>query len=100
MLPPDGRGPAAYLTTVLDRGAARLAAMSDGRQRTLSALAYHAGGLLAWSGLDTGHVAVRLTDAGTVSGLSPGLAARIVRRALANGTNRPLAPPGDRDQHV
>jgi hypothetical protein len=97
---PDGPGPAAYLAAVLDRGAARLAALTDGRQRALSALAYHAGGLLAWSGLNPEHVTSQLTSAGIASGLGPGLAARIVRRALANGTTRPLTPPGHRDQHA
>jgi hypothetical protein len=97
---PGGPGPAAYLTAVLDHGTARLAALTDGRQRALSALAYHAGGLLAWSGLDPGHVTRRLTDAGVASGLGPGLAARIVRRALTNGTTRPLTPPSHRDQHA
>jgi len=97
---PGGPGPAAYLTAVLDRGTARLAALTDGRQRALSALAYHVGGLLAWSGLDPAHVTSRLVEAGTASGLGPGLAARIVRRALSNGTARPLTPPAHRDQHA
>jgi hypothetical protein len=97
---PGGPGPAAYLTAVLDRGTARLATLTDGRQRALSALAYHAGGLLAWSGLDPGHVTTRLVEAGTASGLSPSLAARIVRRALDRGTARPLTPPGHRDQQA
>ena len=43
---PGGPGPAAYLATVITRGAAQLAALTDGRKRALSALAYHAGGLL------------------------------------------------------
>lgn len=94
---PDGPGPAAYVATVIGRGAAQLATMSDGRQRALSALAYHVGGLLRWSGLDADHVVDRLVDAGTSSGLGPGLASRIVRRALANGCVRPLAAPGCRD---
>ena len=45
--PPAGPGPAAYLTTVITRGANQLAVLTDGRKRALSALAYHAGGLLA-----------------------------------------------------
>jgi hypothetical protein len=97
---PNGPGPAAYLTTILDHGTAQLATLTDGRQRALSALAYHAGGLLAWSGLDPGHVTTRLTAAGIASGLSPRLAARIVHRALTNGTTQPLTPPGHRDQHA
>lgn len=54
--------------------------------------AYQAGGLLGWSGLPYQHVTDRLTDAGTASGLSPGDARRITRRALANGTARPIPP--------
>jgi hypothetical protein len=99
-LPPGGPGPAAYLTTVISRGAAQLAAMTDGRQRTLSALAYQAGGLLAWSGLDHDAVASRLIDVGAACGLGAGRAARIVGRALANGTARPLIPPGHRNRHA
>src|SRR5689334_16520882 len=57
---PVGPGPAAYLATVISRGAAQLAAMSDGRKRALSALAYHVGGLLAWSGQDREHIASQL----------------------------------------
>ncbi len=95
-----GPGPAAYLAAVIDRDIAQLAAMTDGRQRALSALAYHVGGLLAWSGLNPRHVTSQLIDAGTASGLSPALAVRIVRRALANGTARPLTPPSDRDQYA
>jgi hypothetical protein len=91
---PAGPGPAAYLATVIDRGAGQLAAMTDGRKRALSALAYHAGGLLAWSGLDREPVARHLADAGTAAGLQPGIIARIVNRALANGISRPVTPPG------
>jgi hypothetical protein len=87
-----GRGPAAYLTTVISRGAVELAGMSDGRQRALSALAYQAGGLLHWSGVDSTEVTGRLIDAGICCGLSPSLAARIVTRAIANGLARPLTP--------
>jgi hypothetical protein len=60
----DGPGPAAYLVTVVSRGAAQLAAMTDGRKRALSALAYHAGGLLDWSGLAREQVTAQLVDAG------------------------------------
>jgi hypothetical protein len=93
---PDGSGPAAYLATVISRGATQLAAMTDGRKRTLSALAYHAGGLLAWSGQNREHVASQLTDVGTAAGLQLGVSARIVNRALANGISRPVTPPGSR----
>jgi hypothetical protein len=96
----DGSGPAAYLATVISRGAARLAAMTDGRKRTLSALAFHAGGLLAWSGLDREHIASQLADAGTAAGLRPADSVRIVHRALANGAARPISPPGHRRQAV
>jgi hypothetical protein len=95
-----GRGPAAYLTTVITRGAAQLAAMTDGRKRTLSALAFHVGGLLAWSGLDREHVASQLADAGTAAGLRPADSVRIVHRALANGEARPISPPGHRQHAV
>ena len=94
--PPGGPGPAAYLTTVINRGTAQLAAMTDGRKRTLSALAYHAGGLLQWSGADREHVTAQLTDAGTAAGLRQSDSARIVHRAITNGINRPVAQPGSR----
>ena len=83
----------AYLATVITRGATQLANLTDGRKRALSALAYHAGGLLAWSGLDLEHVAGQLIEAGITAGLSPGGSARIVDRALANGLTQPVTPP-------
>jgi hypothetical protein len=92
----DGRGPAVYLATVITRGAARLACMTDGRQRALSTLAYHVGGLIGWSGSDVGQVTGQLVDAGTASGLPASTATRIVRRAIANGIERPLTSPGSR----
>jgi hypothetical protein len=95
-----GPGPAAYLATVISRGASQLAAMSDGRKRALSALAYHAGGLLAWSGQDREHIASQLADVGVSAGLPLGISARIVNRAIANGIARPVTPPGSRDHHV
>ena len=91
--PGSGPGPAAYLATVITRGATQLANLTDGRKRALSALAYHAGGLLAWSGLDREHVTGQLIDAGITAGLSPGGSARIVDRALANGLAQPVTPP-------
>jgi hypothetical protein len=97
---PGGVGPAAYITTVIGRGAAQLAAMDDGRKRALSALAYHAGGLLAWSGLPREHMARQLTDAGVAAGLRPGVSVRIVSRAIANGEARPIGPPGHRQKAV
>lgn len=90
---PGGPGPAAYLTTVIDRGSAQLAKLKDGRQRALSALAYQAGGLLAWSGLQQEQVTNQLVTAGTASGLTHNLSRRIVRRALVNGMDAPLAAP-------
>ena len=99
-LGPGGSGPAAYLNTVISRGAAQLAAMIDGRKRALSALAYHAGGLLAWSGQDREHIASQLADAGTAAGLRPTDSARIVCRAIANGEARPISPPGHRQHAV
>jgi len=88
-----GPGPAAYLATVIGRGAAQLAALTDGRKRALSALAYHVGGLLAWSGADRGQVSRQLIDAGTATGLGSGIAARIVNRAVTNGIDRPVRQP-------
>jgi hypothetical protein len=67
--------------------------MTDGRKRALSALAYHVGGLLAWSGQPREQIASQLIDAGIAAGFGIGLAIRIVRRALANGEARPLTPP-------
>jgi hypothetical protein len=83
---PGGPGPAAYLATVIGRGAVRLAAMTDGRKRALSALAYHAGGLLDWSGLTRDHVAGQLVDAGIASGLPPGIATRICTARSPTGS--------------
>ena len=97
---PGGPGPAAYLATVISRGAVELAAMTDGRKRALSALAYYVGGLLVWSGQAREQVVSQLIDAGAATGLRTGEAARIVRRALTNGEVRPLTPPGRRQQAV
>ncbi|MEQ4207934.1 bifunctional DNA primase/polymerase [Actinopolymorpha sp. B9G3] len=89
----SGRGPAAYLTTVINRGTNRLTGMRDGRKRALAALAYHAGGLLDWSGLDEADVTNQLVAAGTASGLSANQAHRITHRALARGIATPLPAP-------
>jgi hypothetical protein len=97
---PGGPGPAAYLSTVISRGAVQLAAMTDGRKRALSALAYHTGGLMAWSGVLREDVASQLIEAGITAGLRPGISARIVNRALTNGIAQPVTPPGSRDHHV
>ncbi|MFI6325114.1 bifunctional DNA primase/polymerase [Nonomuraea sp. NPDC050556] len=90
---PDGV-PGRYLTTVINRGAAELAKLKlqDGRQRRLSALAYQAGGLLAWSGLPEHQVTSWLIAAGEASDLPTRLAARIVHRALLNGIGSPVTP--------
>jgi hypothetical protein len=98
---PTGQGHAKYLNTVIDRGAAELAQLKDGRKLALSALAYKAGGLLAWSGLPHDQVHDQLVTVGTTSGLNPALARRIVTRALANGTAAPLpAPPAREDRRA
>ena len=89
---PGGPGPTAYLATVIGRGATQLAALTDGRKRALSALAYHAGGLLQWAGADRQHITGQLIDAGTAAGLRPNISARIVNRAITNGINRPVTP--------
>jgi hypothetical protein len=91
--PGDGPGPAAYLTTVINRGGAELASMTDGRKRALSKLAYHVGGLIEWSGLDSGAITSQLISAGTAAGLSTRESTRIVTRAVANGISRPVTPP-------
>ena len=91
---PGGTGPAAYLATVIGRGANQVATLTDGRKRALSALAYHVGGLLQWSGLPREHVTSQLIDAGTTAGLAPAISARIVNRAITNGVDRPCTPPG------
>ena len=90
--PGAGPGPGAYLVTVITRGATQLAALTDGRKRALSALAYHVGGLLAWSGASQDHITAQLTDAGTTAGLRHSDSARIVHRAITNGINRPITP--------
>lgn len=63
---PGGPGPVAYLATVISRGAAQLATMTDGHKHALFALAYDAGGLLEWSGLACEHVA-RFVESATVA---------------------------------
>ena len=68
--------------------------MTDGRKRALSKLAYHAGGLLEWSGLDREETANRLISAGTGAGLPQNISIRIVLRSIANGINRPISNPG------
>jgi hypothetical protein len=88
-----GRAAAHYLATVISRGAAHLATLSDGRKRALAALAYQAGGLLAWSGLPQHEVTGWLTDAGTATGLPAATARRIVTRSLTNGLAKPTTPP-------
>ena len=99
-LRPAGAGPAAYLATVIDRGAAKIATLADGRKRALSALAYQTGGLLAWSGLDRENIVGQLADVGAAAGLTPGISARIVNRAVTNGIARPITPPGLRDSYM
>lgn len=91
-------GSAGYLTAVIERGAAELAALTDGRQRALSTLAYKAGGYLAWSGLPRTEVADRLICAGMGCGLPERLASRIVERSMTNGERAPLHPPRARHQ--
>jgi hypothetical protein len=92
----DGSRGAAYLTAVIERGTVRLAAMNDGRKRALAALAYQAGGLLHWSGLDRSRVTDQLTAAGTASGLPEREARRIATRSIARGIAQPLDPPASR----
>jgi Bifunctional DNA primase/polymerase, N-terminal len=92
----SGRGPAAYVTTVINNGAHRLATMRDGRKRALAALAYQVGGLLHWSGLDENDVVDQLVAAGTASGLPDSQARRITQRALARGVAAPLPAPRGR----
>jgi hypothetical protein len=89
----DGRGPAAYLTTVINRGAAKLTTLADGRKRALAALAYQTGGLLEWSGLPHDQTTEQLITAGTTAGLPYNTAARIVHRSLTRGLNEPLPEP-------
>ena len=98
--PGGGPGPAAYLATVIGRGAAQLAALTDGRKRALSALAYHAGGLLEWAGADREHITSQLIDAGTAAGLRHSDSARIVNRAITNGIDRPVRRPGSQSSEL
>lgn len=86
-------GPAAYLDTLLERGADELARLRDGRKRALAALAYKAGGYLAWSGRSEQEILARLVTAGLAAALVSADAERIARRSLANGIARPLTPP-------
>jgi hypothetical protein len=87
------RGPAAYLTTVINRGTTKLATLTDGRQRALAALAYQTGGLLQWSGLPHDQTAEQLITAGTAAGLPHNTATRIVHRSLKRGLDEPLPEP-------
>jgi hypothetical protein len=99
-LPGGGPGPAAYLATVIVRGTAQLAALTDGRKRALSALAYHVGGLLGWSGADREQVTAELITAGTAAGLRPSIVTRIVKRAISNGIDRPVKGPTSRSRQI
>ncbi|WP_051468440.1 bifunctional DNA primase/polymerase [Actinomadura oligospora] len=85
-----------YVRTVLDRGTAEIAPLTDGRKAALSALAYKVGGLLTWAGLTPTDVEDHLVHAGLASGLHHRDAHRIVHRSLTNGLNRPLPAPSDR----
>ena len=91
-----GRGPAAYLTTVINRGSAQLATLTDGRKTALAALAYQIGGLLEWSGLPHDTTADQLITAGISAGLPHNIAARIVHRSLMRGIDQPLKEPETR----
>jgi hypothetical protein len=88
----SGNGPAGYLRTVLDNGAADLVHLKDGRKAALAALAYKAGGYLDYSGLTETEVIDALTAAGAASGLNHRIAERTARRSLENGRKRPLTP--------
>ncbi|KAB2351620.1 bifunctional DNA primase/polymerase [Actinomadura rudentiformis] len=87
---------AAYLTTVIERGTTELATLTDGRKTALSALAFKAGGLLTWAGLNYDHIHHQLVNAGIAAGLDERAADRIVHRALTNGLARPLPEPRSR----
>ncbi|MEV4253202.1 bifunctional DNA primase/polymerase [Spirillospora sp. NPDC049652] len=94
-LPSQGNA-AGYVRAVLNRGAAELAPLTDGRKAALSALAYKVGGLLTWARLSPADVEDQLVHAGLASGLPDRQARRIVHRALTNGLTRPLPAPSDR----
>ena len=64
-------------------------------QRALSALAYHAGGLLDGPAPTTARWPAN-SSTPVHSGLSASIATRIVHRAIANGIHRPVTPPGSR----
>ena len=98
--PGSGAGPAAYLAIVIARGANQLAHLTDGRKRALSALGYHAGGLLAWSGANREHITTQLIDVGTTAGLGSAISTRIVNRAITNGIDRPVTPPGSHPRQI
>lgn len=91
----SSNGPVAYLDTLLDR-APKNSRLRDGRKRALAALAYKAGGYLAWSGRSEQEVLARLVTAGLAAALVSADAERIARRSLANGIARPLTPPANR----
>jgi hypothetical protein len=87
-----GAGRGNYLRAVLDHGADDQARLKDGRKAALAALAYKAGGYLAYSGLPETEVIDQLITAGTNCGLTHRIAERTARRALENGKTRPLSP--------
>jgi hypothetical protein len=90
--PADVTGRERYLAAVIANGVKRLAGLTDGRKRALSALAYQAGGLLAWAETAEASIVDQLVVAGAASGLAHSQAARIVQRAVANGRSAPLTP--------
>jgi hypothetical protein len=90
------RARTAYLATVIDRGAARLVGLTDGRKRALAALAYQIGGLLAWSGLPQHEVTARLTAAGNSSACTPPMpsGSSLGPSPTAKPSRSPHHPPG------
>lgn len=84
------RGAAAYLNTIIRRGTAELATLTDGRKQALAALAYKTGGYLHWSGLNETDALSQLITAGIASGLPYSTAQRIVQRSFTNGIAHPL----------
>ena len=91
-----GGGHGNYLRTLIANGAEKMhrdyQITGDGRKAALAALAYKAGGYLAYSGLPETEVIDQLITAGTNIGLTYRVAERTACRSLENGKTRPLTP--------
>lgn len=88
------RDPSAAWRRHLDRACERVAAAPAGdRNATLHKEAHTVGGAAGWVGADAGAALDALVAAALDAGLPATEARAVVRRSLAAGARRPLAPP-------